>query len=141
MAAYDRFYLNGNRKITEYLFHLILESPYDFYESIKEYMAHSEIRRKMDEGNWSALNKGIKQVYNSIDFSEIPLGDNGYMDETVSDWIADVYVYLQWEYMISSAEIVSWLPPETVCQNYNPLHETSLSNACVKLYQKYRRTL
>ncbi len=35
----------------------------DIYQQIDAFLRFSDIRQKMDEGNWSALMKGWKQVY------------------------------------------------------------------------------
>lgn len=137
MEAYDKLYLNQNRKITEYLFHLFMEGPYDFFAIVKRYMEESPVRKGMDEGNWSALNKGINQVYHSVRTEGLPESDNQYMDGILSSWIADIYVYMQWKYGMYSAGIVSVLPPELLCKLYNPLHEASIQVACRKLYHKY----
>lgn len=135
--AYDPFYLTGILKITRFLFHKFIESGHDFFGSVKNYMEQSPIRQKMDQGNWSALNKGINQLYHSVNLAAIPQNDNSYMDGIMSDWLADVYVYMQWRYRISSIDLVQCLTPEELCELYYPLHEASLSVACEKLYQRY----
>lgn len=139
--AYDRFYLTDVLKLTRYLFHEFIKSGHDFFEAVKTYMEYSPIRLKMDQGNWSALNKGIKQVFNSVDLSAVPENNNAYMDGILSDWIADVYVYMQWRYRFASADLVKHLPPELLCREYYPLHEANLSVACEKLYHKYYDTV
>lgn len=138
--SYDPFYLTGILKVTRFLFHKFIDSGYDFFDAIKRYMEHSLIRQKMDQGNWSALNKGINQLYHSVDFTDAPKSDNSDMDGIMSDWIADVYVYMQWRYRMSSSDLVKRLPPEELRQLYYPLHETSLSVACEKLYQRYNNS-
>lgn len=135
--AYDKFYLGDVLKVTRYLFHKFIKSGHDFFESVKAYMEYSPIRLKMDEGNWSALNKGINQVYNSVDLTNVPENSNEYMDGILSDWMADVYVYMQWRYKLSSADLIKNIPPDELCRVYNPLHEAGLSAACEKLYYKY----
>lgn len=137
MSAYEQEYLNSVKKVTRFLFHQFMYHGYDYFACVKEYMRSSEIRKKMDDGNWSALNKGVKQLYNSINYVGIPQGKNIYMDEIMSDWLADVYVYLQWKYNISSSQIIERLPPENLMLDYDPLHETNLSNACDKLFKRY----
>jgi len=60
--AYPIEYLEQNIKSTEYLFSIYLNSPYDYDACVNAYMSTSKIREGMDKGNWSALNKGIKQI-------------------------------------------------------------------------------
>lgn len=139
--AYDKFYLSGIFKITRFLLHIFIHSGHDYFGCIKEYMGNSSIRRKMDEGNWSALNKGIKQLCNSVDVADVPGNDNAYMDEIMSDWISDIYVYMQWKYKLVSADIVKHLPPELLYDLYHPLHETGIDSACDKLYKRYENTV
>lgn len=139
--SYDPFYLTGILKLTRFLFHKFIESGYDFFDATKRYMEYSPIRQKMDQGNCSALNKGINQLYHSVDFTDVPKSDNSDIDGIMSDWIADVYVYIQWRYQVSSADLVRHLPPEELCQLYYPLHETSLAAACEKLYQRYNNSV
>ena len=135
--AYDRFYLSGIMKLTRFLFHEFIKSGHDFYGAVKLYMEKSPIRLKMDQGSWSALNKGIRQLYHSVDIETVPPNTNNYMDGILSDWMADVYTYMQWRYRLSSAVLVRILPPELLGEAYYPLHETGLSVACEKLYMKY----
>ena len=135
--AYDRFYLSGVMKLTRFLFHEFIKSGHDFHGAVKLYMEKSSIRLKMDQGSWSALNKGIRQLYHSVDIETVSQNDNNDMDGILSDWMADVYTYMQWRYRLSSADLVRILPPELLAEAYYPLHETGLSVACEKLYMKY----
>ncbi len=49
---------------------LVTEKPeYDVFSMIDTYMQYSEVRHKMDLGYYNALNKGWKQLFNSIDFT------------------------------------------------------------------------
>lgn len=70
-TAYNRLYLKDMMNVHGLLFSkLVANKPeYDVFSMIDTYMSQSEIRHKMDLGNWSALNKGWKQLYYSIDFS------------------------------------------------------------------------
>ena len=124
-------------KLTRFLFHEFIKSGHDFHGAVKLYMEKSPIRLKMDQGSWSALNKGIRQLYHSVDIETVPPNTNNYMDGILSDWMADVYTYMQWRYRLSSAVLVRILPPELLGEAYYPLHETGLSVACEKLYMKY----
>ena len=142
-APYDEAYLKDVMSVHGLMFVKLTEekSEYDIFSMIDTYMRHSEIRAKMDIGNWSALNKGYKQLLNSIDFSlcepaEI-IGSDMLPDPILLKWAADIYVLLQWYYDIPSAEISKKLPSRELCATYNPLHETSYTNACTKLYKKY----
>lgn len=139
MPAYDEDYLDQNRKITEFLFSELMKSGHDFFQAVYEYMTTSDIRRKMDEGNWSALNKGINQIMHSFDLDRIPSGRNDYMDETISAWMADIYVYLQWKYDLYSSVIVQRMPPEKLAGLFNPLHEASIRSGAEKIYNHYIR--
>lgn len=106
---------------------------YSLCSMIDEYMQHSEIRKKMDKGNWSALNKGYKQLLHSIDFTRCkPKADNTEYDNILLEWVAHVYVMLQWKYNIPSKTISQKVPAELMMKLYNPLHETSYPNACEK---------
>lgn len=70
-TAYDSLYLKDMMSVHGLMFSkLVAGKPeYDVFSMIDAYMRQSEVRRKMDLGNWSALNKGWKQLFNSIDFS------------------------------------------------------------------------
>lgn len=138
-TAYDEGYLESVMKVHGCLFSKLSEiEEYDVFSMIDAYMQHSGIRRKMDEGNWSALNKGYKQLLNSIDFTLCkPRKNTMLFDDILLGWIADIYVLLQWRYNIQSAKISQKLSAEELCRAYNPLHETSYENACEKLHRKY----
>ena len=107
----------------------------DIYEQIDSYMQTSEIRKRMDEGNWSALMKGWIQVYNSVDLSNCHAGEK--TDLIMLHWLADIYTYWQWKYNSSSKEMNTRCNTKTLSQLYYPLHETSIQNACEKLQHKF----
>ena len=47
-------------------------------------------------------------------------------DEFILEWMADIYVYMQWEYDLSSSEIVAKLTPEKLYKQYYPLQKLLL---------------
>lgn len=143
--AYDEMYLYGNQELHRLLYRDFLENEqYDFFSLVDAYMQTSEIREKMDIGNWSALNKGDKQLLNSIDYSlcvpKSPEQDK-VVDITMARWMADVYCLFQWKYNILSKKINSLLPAQELCSLFNPLHETSLDNACDKIANVHFREI
>ena len=137
-TAYDIVYLNDEIDLHALLFVKLNEmEQYDVCSLIDEYMRHSEIRRKMDEGNWSALNKGCKQLLHSIDAARCsPRGGMEY-DDILLRWTAAIYVTLQWKYCIPSAAISARIPAAELMRLYSPLSETSYKTACEKLYKKF----
>ncbi|MDE5557475.1 MAG: hypothetical protein K2J32_07250 [Ruminococcus sp.] len=138
-TAYDELYLDGVMKVHESLFRKLAEiKEYDIFSMIDVYMQHSEIRHKMDKGNWSALNKGYRQLMNDVDYS-LCSPKQTESDDILLGWIADMYVLLQWIYNLPSAYINMKLSSSELAGAYNPLHETSYKNACEKLYHKYLR--
>ncbi|MCM1055358.1 MAG: hypothetical protein NC394_07540 [Bacteroides sp.] len=143
LPSYDEAYLTDVMNVHGLLFEKLAEekSEYDIFSMIDTYMRCSEIRAKMDKGNWSALNKGYKQLLNSIDFSHCSSAKTAEPsdppDPILLGWMADIYVLLQWRYNMPSAEISKKLSAHELCRTYYPLHETSHSNACDKLYKKY----
>lgn len=44
---------------------------------------------------------------------------------------------IQWKYRLWSSEIIDIVKPEKLYKQYYPLHETSLTNAVVKIYEIY----
>lgn len=137
--AYDELYLSDVMKVHRYLFELMEQcEQYDTLSMIDSYMRFSPIRKKMDLGNWSALNKSGKQLYNDIplQFCKEKKSEEEY-DDIILEWIADMYVLLQWKYNFPSAYISFTLPANKMKEAYYPLHETSYKNACEKLYRKY----
>ena len=138
-TAYDAEYLESVMNVHGLLFSKLSKiEKYDVFSAIDIFMQHSDVRHKMDLGNWSALNKGYKQLLNSIDFTLCkPRANKMMFDEILLKWMADIYVLLQWRYNIPSSEISLKLSAEELCKAYNPLHETSYENACEKLYRKY----
>ena len=138
--AYSKDYLKPTQDLHCLLYKDFIENEkYDFFSLIDSYMQTSKIKEKMDEGNWSALNKGDKQLLNSIDFSKCQeKKSNSYIvDIIVARWMANIYTLFQWKYNISSKELNRILPSKTLYELFNPLHETSLDNACEKIVYKY----
>ena len=143
--AYDKAYLYSNQELHRLLYRDFLENEqYDFFSLIDAYMQTSEIRAKMDVGNWSALNKGDKQLLNSIDYSVCAprlSNQERRVDITMARWMADIYCLFQWKYNILSKEINNLLPAQELCRIFNPLHEASLDNACDKIANIYFREI
>ena len=111
---------------------------YSFCSLVDAYLTTSKIRSDMDKGNWSALNKGHKQILNDIDYSKaLPKGDEPYITDFIAHWFADIYVLLQWTYNIPSIEIAKKLPARELLSIFNPLHEISEEKAVEKIYEKY----
>ena len=133
MPAYDESYLDGMITKTRYHFKLIGRNCADPFSAIAGYMK-SDYRKYMDMGNPMYLNKTPKQIMEELDIriqndSEI----NEKYDEFILEWMADIYVYMQWKYDLSSAEIIEKTTPESLYQKYYPLHETSIENGVRKL--------
>ncbi len=137
--AYDERYLDDVMKVHEYLFELMEQcEQYDTLSMIDSYMRYSSIRKRMDEGNWSALNKSGKQLYNDIplQYCKEKESDEKY-DGILLGWVADIYVLFQWKYNLPSVYISAMVPAKEIIRAFNPLHETSYKNACEKFYHKY----
>lgn len=136
--AYDECYLDMMFQKTRFLFKLIARNRLDVFSVITDYM-RGLYRKYMDMGNPLYLNKTPKQI----------LGDLGYRvdmnadlsldyDEMILEWMADIYVYMQWRYKLWSARIVETVKPETLYKMYYPLHEASITNGCEKLMKRYQ---
>lgn len=134
--AYDECYLDMMFQKTRYLFKLIARNELNVFSVIRDYMK-DDYRKYMDMGNPLYLNKTPKQI----------LGNMGYRikmdtdiclqyDEMILEWMADIYVYMQWKFGLWSAEIVDKILPEELYKMYYPLHEASVTNACEKLVEK-----
>lgn len=107
----------------------------DIFEQIDAYMRTSDVRSGMDRGLWKELNKGWKQVYNSVDFSGIEPGEKS--DDIMLHWLADVYTYWQWRYCLSSKEIRLRCNAKLLSKLYYPLHEAAIPVACEKLQNRF----
>lgn len=136
MPAYDESYLDGMIAKTRYLFKLISRNCSDPLSVIANYMK-SDYRKYMDMGNPIYLNKTPKQIMGELNIS---IQNNHKISEKynefILEWMADIYVYMQWKYNLSSAMIVEQTPPESLYQKYYPLHETSIENGVRKLLNK-----
>ena len=140
MSAYNELYLDGNIELHRLLFLEFMENKeYDYFSLVDAYMQTSEIRARMDIGNPIALCKGDIQLLNSIDY-EVCIKDahnNPNVDYFIMHWMADIYCLFQWTYDMFSQEINRVIPAKELYRIYFPLHETSLKNACEKIYDIY----
>lgn len=136
---YNVLYLEPNMDLHRLVFVKMAENKqYSFCSLVDSYMRTSEIRKKQDVGNWSALNKGYKQLLGSIDLSCCkPKDEHEFVDDIMAHWIADIYVLFQWLYNIPSATISEKVPAKEMMRIYNPLHEASEKAACEKIYDIY----
>ena len=133
MGSFNEVYLDSTIKIHEYLFHLFIASEYDFFDLLKGYLLSDE-RRSIDEGNPLALNLTPKQLLNRITLDGLNKGDNSNIDPFITNWMADILVYLQWDYEMYSSEIAERVDLKRLYSLYNPLHETSLSIGTDKVF-------
>ncbi len=133
--AYREEYLSGMLNLHKMFFCELNKLPYDSFILIDNYMRQSEIRAKMDVGNWSALNKGCKQLIN--DTIKPKETNNVQIDDISLHWIATIYVLLQWKYCLSSKMISEAIPSEKLFAMFNPLHEINEFQAVNKLYTQY----
>ncbi len=135
--AYEECYLESMKQKSRYLFRLIARNCPNCFEVISAYM-QGEYRRNMDLGNPLYLNKTPKQILGSLHITPNPdAGISEAYDEFILDWMADIYVYLQWKYRLWSGELVKVIVPENLYEKYYPLHETSLENGADKLVKIY----
>lgn len=135
-VSFDYLYLEPLIKLTRYVFILWNNSGKDTFEAIDEYLTNSIIRQKMDKGFTPFLNKGSKQVFNSINLAKCKDNQNP-VNESIVYWLADIYTTLQWKYNIPSSFICDKIPSKTLAELYNPLHEMSINRACNRLYNQY----
>lgn len=137
MPAYDVCYLDSMIQKNRYLFKLIARNCNDAFDVIELYM-NSKYRRYMDMGNPLYLNKTPKQILSSIGVYvklDMPISD--VYDEFIMEWMADIYVYMQWKYNILSSRIAEKVKPKELYFKYYPLHETSVENGVEKLMKWY----
>lgn len=136
-TAYDECYIDAMIQKSRYLFKLIGRNTKETFQVIDTYL-RSEYRRQMDEGNPLYLNKTPKQILGSLGLRvKTEFGMSEDFDESILEWMSDIYTYLQWKYNLSSAFIADRIKPEELYEKYYPLHEASLENAADKLLDIY----
>lgn len=136
--AYDACYFDSMIQKTRYLFKLLGRNAEDPLQSVEEYLTGTD-RSCMDTGNPRYLNKTPKQIMGNMG---IPIRTNFEIsedyDESILEWMADVYTYLQWEYNLPSSQIAEKIKPRQLYEQYFPLHEASISNCAEKLRKIYK---
>ena len=136
-TAYDPSYLDSMKLSGRYLFKLIARNCPDCFDTIRRYMK-SDYRKYMDMGNPLYLCKTPKQILGNMGITinaKAEISDT--YDEFILEWMSDCYVTLQWRYRLLSSEMIDMVKLEKLYKQYYPLHETSLSNAVVKIYNIY----
>lgn len=134
MSAYDRLYLGATVRTHASLFRILSREGADVFDAIRLYMISFQ-RSLMDVGNPLALNKTPKQLISRM-YDGYALSANTEKveyDEFIMNWMARIYVSLQYETCKSSVEIVNVLKPEWLYEHYYPLHEASISNGLRKV--------
>lgn len=94
-----------------------LGEPYDALSFINVYMK-SDVRAKMDEGDYTTHGYGGSGVYRRIDKSECLPRTKEYDIEKLR-WMAEVYCIIQWKYNIYSKDIASVLPASVLYEICN----------------------
>ena len=138
MPEYDECYLDSMFQKGRYLFKLIARNTEDVFGVITQYM-NCDYRRYMDMGNPLYLNKTPKQILGELGIHiQNPDQISETYDEFILEWMADIYTYMQWNYNISSSEIVRKISPKDLYSKYYPLHEASIKVGAEKLFQIYQ---
>jgi len=95
-------------------------------------------RSYMDMGNPLYLNKTPKQILGDMGIRvDLEADISERFDEFILEWMADEYTYIQWNYGITSKELVEKIDPAELYKKYHPLHEASLTNSAGKLMEIY----
>lgn len=143
MSAYGHYDFITNIELGKLMFHIFNEDntnscfnygdQLDTLDFIDAYMK-SDARKKMDEGDYIALNYGSKQVYNRIDKTNCKHKTTIY-DLDILHWMAEVYCTLQWTYCIYSKDIDSFLPARDLYAKYEAMKDLPMEDCCKQLYE------
>lgn len=143
-GAYSKFDLKVNIKLIQLMFHIFngdeKEKAFNFPEKldalsfINAYM-HSEVRKKMDEGDYITHYYGCKQVYNRIDKSTCTPRTVQYDLDTLR-WMAKFYCVFQWKYCLYSSDISNELPAKELYAMYDKLKDLPIEEACAQIYDE-----
>ena len=143
-GAYSKYDLKVNIKLIKLMFHIFNgdeeQKAFNYGEKldalsfIDAYM-HSEVRKKMDEGDYITHYYGDKQVYNRIDKSAC-LPRTVQYDLDALHWMAEIYCVLQWKYFLYSSDISDILPAKELYGMYDQLKDLPIGKACDKIYDE-----
>ena len=142
MSAYGHYDFITNIKLTKLMFHIFngdnrnncfnYEDKLDTLDFIDAYMK-SDVRKRMDEGDYITLDYGSKQVYNRIDKSDCKPKTITY-DLDILYWMAEVYCTLQWTYCVYSKDIDIFLPAKDLYVKYETMKNLPMEDCCKQLY-------
>lgn len=134
MSAYDKIYLHSVVYHSQALFRIMSDRDEDLFDAIRLYMISFQ-RMLMDRGNPLAINKTPKQLISRMyDNYQLKSGNKaGSYDKFILNWMARIYVRLQFETCMSSMHIVNVLKPEWLYKHYYPLHEASIETTLRKI--------
>lgn len=138
MSSYDEVYLKHMLKMHESLFRSFVRASVNTFDAVKMYMI-SEQRAAMDVGHPKYINMTPKQLTNRM-YEDCALKQSSDdCDEFIMNWIARIYVLIQFSTEKSSVEIVNRISPEWLYKHYSPLHETSDTNGVRKILEIFWR--
>jgi len=112
------------------------KKEYDPISVLQCFMETSEKAAYISRGNPRGLNATGKQLYGSVEKDNCEPYTTSYSLDLLH-WLARIYPYYQRKYNIPFSDMATVLPAKKVALYYNPLHETSISNACVKLKESF----
>ena len=132
-------YLEPLIDVTKFVFVLFNHmSDIDTVKAIDAYYQTSDIRLKMDKGNWRALNKGSKQILLSVNLDNCYEENSQKIDGIMLYWIANIYTKWQWNHPeLTSKDINEKCPVTTLMKLYYLLHETSDEKVIEILNNRY----
>lgn len=132
-------YLEPLIDVTKLVFIMLNDMPdINTVKAIDVYYQTSDVRLKMDKGNWMDLNKGSKQILHSINLDNCYEENPQKIDGIMLYWLANIYTKWQWNHPeLTSKEINKKCPVTTLMKLYYPLHEASDEKAVEILNNKY----
>lgn len=132
-------YLELLMDVTKLVFIMLNDIPdINTVKAINAYYKTSDVRLKMDKGNWMALNKGSKQILHSINLDNCYEKNPQKIDGIMLYWLANIYTKWQWNYPeLTSKDINEKCFVITLMKLYYLLHEASDEKTIEILNNKY----
>lgn len=142
MNAYLECYVNEIVETQGKLFELVSDmTSVDFDDFVKRYMT-GKTRRYLDRADAYLSNLDEKELFDyfcRIDGFTPKKGDSP--SGFAPDWIGQFYARSQWQKNISSAKLVSLVPPDFMIAAYAGLHDLDLDLAVEKVFKNMSSSL
>lgn len=141
--AYDKIYLDkAQAALGRMLDFAVYDLKYDIAEFFELFLS-SGVAARFEKGDYSVITgmSGVELAYKVLEMSGIHsdhIKPQYPVDRSEEFWTGWVLAYYQWETARCFADIIRFVPVNSILSLYSPYHEMDIRQFCDKMNELYR---